>query len=69
MSPEQSMKYRYSLNTGKWAMKIWHAKLATGLGTILLGLSASVFAQEQDSAGQEPPNKALLATEIEEESG
>lgn len=47
-------------------MKIWHAKLATGLGTILLGLSALASAQEQeqDSPGQEPPNKALLATEI-----
>jgi hypothetical protein len=40
-------------------MKIWQSKPATGLGTILLGLSASVFVQEQ-----ELPNKALLATEI-----
>jgi hypothetical protein len=40
-------------------MNIWQAKLATGLGTILLGLSASVFVQEQ-----ELPNKALLAAEI-----
>jgi hypothetical protein len=40
-------------------MKIWQAKLATGFGTIVLGLSASVFVQEQES-----PNKALLATEI-----
>ena len=40
-------------------MNIWQAKLATGLGTILLGLSASVFVQEQ-----ELPNKALLAREI-----
>jgi len=49
-------------------MNIWHAKLATGLGTIVLGLSALAFAQEQeqDSLGQEPPNKALLATEINE---
>ena len=47
-------------------MNTWHAKLATGLGTIVLGLSALVFAQEQeqDSPGQEPPSKALLATEI-----
>ena len=45
-------------------MKIWQAKLATGLGTIVLGLSALAFAQEQDSPGQEPPNKAVLATEI-----
>ena len=51
-------------------MNIWHAKLATGLGTIVLGLCALAFAQEQeqeqDSPGQEPPNKALLATEIKE---
>ena len=40
-------------------MNIWQAKLATGFGTIVLGLSASVFVQEQ-----ELPNKALLATEI-----
>ncbi len=40
-------------------MNIWQAKLATGFGTIVLGLSASVFAQEQES-----PNKALLVTEI-----
>ncbi len=40
-------------------MNIWQAKLATGIGTIVLGLSASVFVQEQ-----ELPNKALLASEI-----
>ncbi len=40
-------------------MNIWQAKLATGFGTIVLGLSASVFVQKQES-----PNKALLATEI-----
>ncbi len=40
-------------------MNIWQAKLATGFGTIVLGLSASVFVHEQES-----PNKALLATEI-----
>jgi len=47
-------------------MNIWHAKLATGLGTIVLGLCALAFAQEQEheSTGQEPPNKALLATAI-----
>ena len=47
-------------------MNNWHAKLATGLGTIVLGLSALAYAQEQeqDSPGQEPPSKALLATEI-----
>ncbi len=39
-------------------MNIWQAKLATGFGTIVLGLSASVFVQEQ-----ELPNKTLLATE------
>jgi len=38
---------------------MWQAKLATGLGTIVLGLSASVFVQEQELL-----NKALLATEI-----
>jgi len=49
-------------------MNIWHTKHAIGLGTIVLGLSALAFAQEQeqDSPGQEPPNKALLATEINE---
>ncbi len=45
-------------------MKIWHAELATGLGMILLGSSALASAQEQDTPEQEPPNKALLATEI-----
>jgi hypothetical protein len=49
-------------------MKIWRARLATGLGTIVLGLSTLAIAQEQeqeqDSPGQEPPNKAVLATEI-----
>ena len=40
-------------------MNIWQAKLATGFGTIVLGLSASMFVQEQ-----ELPNEALLATEI-----
>jgi len=29
-------------------MNIWHAKLATGLGTIVLGLSALAVAQEQE---------------------
>ena len=51
-------------------MNSCHAKLATGLGMIVLGLSALSFSQdevqEQDSAEQEPPNKALLATEINE---
>jgi hypothetical protein len=40
-------------------MNSWQAKLATGIGTIVLGLSDSVFVQEQ-----ELPNKALFATEI-----
>ncbi len=40
-------------------MNVWQAKLATGFGTIVQGLSASMFVQEQES-----PNKALLATEI-----
>ena len=51
-------------------MKSWHAKLTTGLGMIVLGLSALAFSQEEapekDSPEQEPPNKALLATEINE---
>ncbi len=38
---------------------MWQAKLATAFGAIVLGLSASVFVQEQ-----ELPNKAPLATEI-----
>ena len=49
-------------------MNGWHAKLATGLGIIVLGFSTLAFSQdevqEQESPGQEPPNKALLATEI-----
>ncbi len=40
-------------------MNFWQAKLATGFGTIVLGLSTSVSVQKQ-----ELPNKALLATEI-----
>ena len=44
----------------------WQTGISTGLGTIVLGLSALTFAQEQESPEQEPPNKALLATEINE---
>lgn len=47
-------------------MNILYNRLALGLGIILLGLSVLAFAQEEDSAPQEPPNKALLATEINE---
>jgi hypothetical protein len=35
-----------------------------GLGTVVLGLSSLAYAQEQEAPTQEPPNKALLATEI-----
>ena len=50
-------------------MTILHARLVTGFGTIMLGLSILTFAQDQDapvqeSPAQEPPNKALLATQI-----
>lgn len=44
-------------------MNIWHARLATGLGAMVLGLSLAV-AQEQEPPVQEPPNKGVLATEI-----
>ena len=37
-----------------------------GLGTLVLGLSSLAYAQEQEAPTQEPPNKALLATEINE---
>lgn len=47
-------------------MNTWHNRLATGLGIIVLGLSVLASAQEEDSEPQEPPNKALLATEINE---
>jgi hypothetical protein len=53
------VQYRRPLILERSTMNIWQAKLATGFGTIVLGLSASVFVQEQ-----ELPNKALLATEI-----
>ena len=55
-------------------MTILHARLVTGFGTIMLGLSILTFAQDQDTSvqeppvqeppAQEPPNKALLATQI-----
>ena len=47
-------------------MNIWHKRIAIGLGTVVLGLSVLAYTQEQDSQPQEPPNKALLATEINE---
>ena len=51
-------------------MNSWHARLATGLGMIVLGLSTLAISQEevqeQESPEQAPPNKALLATEINE---
>ena len=49
-------------------MNYWRAKLATGLGVIVLGLTTLAFAQEpeQESLEQEPPNIAVLATQIDE---
>ncbi len=51
-------------------MNSWHANLAVWLGIIVLGLSALAYSQddvqEKNAPEQEPPNKALLATEINE---
>ena len=58
------MEYQHPLAARQSTTNIWLAGAATGLGTILLGLSSLLIAQEQDLPGQEPPNIAVLATEI-----
>ena len=47
-------------------MNNWHKKIATGLVTIVLGSATLAFAQGEEPAAQDPPNKGLLATEINE---
>lgn len=47
-------------------MNIRHASFVTSLGVIVLSLSTLAVAQEEETVAQEPPNKALLATEINE---